>query len=1350
MKKCIPILFLLLLSSLNSIAQTLSNDNFIYTAAPQRAVKAENYNSLAPSDLKQNITYFDGLGRPIQSVAIKQGGIDRINNNLLDWKNTWTIGNGSVSFFNQNGDTAENVRINGVGPFDKNAVLWQCVNDAASDADGGWNSATIPVDKTASYRYAVWVKRIGGQDGYTYHGTQNVVNLDGSPNGNPYFWAGILPSLDTWYLMVGMIHPASYTGGYSGISGVYDTAGNKVISGTDFKWSSTTVDAYFRSYLYYATNTNTSQYFYNPTVQKIDGSEASISGLASDSDASDIVTHMGYDGFGRQDKDYLPYAATTNGGSYKADALTATNSFYNTPKYENTINPFSQKQFEASPLNRVLQQGAPGNDWKLGNGHEIKLDYQTNVASEVKQYTVSLSLTNNTYTPTLSLSAADGGFYGANELFKTVTKDENWIPTDLSNKTTEEFKNKEDQVILKRTYSDYKDINGNVTANKVAHDTYYIYDIYGNLTYVLPPKAEGLTDILILNNLCYQYIYDSRNRLIEKKLPGKQWEFIVYDKLDRVVATGPAFSPFSDLTTLGWLITKYDAFSRPVYTGWMTATVTTSAGRKTLQDEQNSATVLYESKQASGIIDGIPAYYTNAIAPTLFKLLTVNYYDNYTFPNVPTIPTTVETQTVLTTAQVKSLATGSWTRALTGSAAILGETAATFYDVKARPIRSYSQNYLGGYTYADSKLDFTGMPQYSITYHKRLSTDTELKTTEAFTYSPQGRILTQTHQINSEVAQLLASNTYDELGQLISKKVGNTPATPIQKVDYTYNIRGWLTDINNTSALQQGTDPKDLFAFKINYNTSTTGVTGVKPLYNGNIAETFWNTASDPLAPIRAYGYQYDNLNRLENAVYKKDGTITNAYNESMAYDKNGNILTLLRNGNSDVTATEIDNLAYTYTTASNQLDKVTDTSNNPSGFKDGTNSDNDFTYDTNGNMVTDKNKNITAIVYNHLNLPTKITSSGGFTFGSIQYIYNARGQKLEKNVSQGTMTLRGSNISVTNYLDGFQYLKAYNTYVTPKGGYFLMKFFPTAEGYVEPSGSSYKYVYQYKDHLGNVRLSYDNTLTIQEENNYYPFGLKQAGYNIVKNSTSDALKYKYQGQERQDELGLNWDSFKWRNYDYAIGRFMSIDPLAEEYAYNSTYAFQENKLGLGRELEGLELVYREGTNPEFKEKFAKTVKFMNERGTSGQLNQLNEMSKTILIDNTGNGSFYRGSTDELFWDPTMAVETTNNKILSPATVLGHEIDHALDDKKNPTEHTENSKKGSDTKYDTKEEKRVIQGSEQITARKHGDIKAGEVTRTDHQGKNIRNAPDPTSNKNTTIRPTKPIELPEMIIRKSK
>jgi len=69
-----------------------------------------------------------------------------------------------------------------------------------------------------------------------------------------------------------------------------------------------------------------------------------------------------------------------------------------------------------------------------------------------------------------------------------------------------------------------------------------------------------------------------------------------------------------------------------------------------------------------------------------------------------------------------------------------------------------------------------------------------------------------------------------------------------------------------------------------------------------------------------------------------------------------------------------------------------------------------------------------------------------------------------------------------------------------------------------------------------------------------------------------EKYKYEYQGQEHQTELGLNWSSFKYRNYDYAIGRFMSVDPLAGEFPYNSAYAFQENKMGLGRELEGLEL----------------------------------------------------------------------------------------------------------------------------------------------------------------------------------
>ena len=166
-----------------------------------------------------------------------------------------------------------------------------------------------------------------------------------------------------------------------------------------------------------------------------------------------------------------------------------------------------------------------------------------------------------------------------------------------------------------------------------------------------------------------------------------------------------------------------------------------------------------------------------------------------------------------------------------------------------------------------------------------------------------------------------------------------------------------------------------------------------------------------------------------------------------------------------------------------------------------------------------------------------------------------------------------------------------------------ILNFFATAEGYVNVSGGgngigykiSFNYVYNYTDHLGNIRLSYTNNsvngITILEENHYYPFGLKhkkygsvdkdfieiegQGGYyvgiDIVSPQARKAYQYKFQSQERQDELGLNWDSFKWRNYDFAIGRFMSIDPLTEEYHTWSPYVFSGNCVIDARELEGLE-----------------------------------------------------------------------------------------------------------------------------------------------------------------------------------
>ena len=121
-------------------------------------------------------------------------------------------------------------------------------------------------------------------------------------------------------------------------------------------------------------------------------------------------------------------------------------------------------------------------------------------------------------------------------------------------------------------------------------------------------------------------------------------------------------------------------------------------------------------------------------------------------------------------------------------------------------------------------------------------------------------------------------------------------------------------------------------------------------------------------------------------------------------------------------------------------------------------------------------------------------------------------------------------------------------------------------EGYIVPNGSTYQYYFQYKDNLNSNRLTYsdfngDGTISpseIVEEDNYYPFGLKQQGYNNTHNGTGSM--YKYNGKELQDDAvgsyHLNLYDYGARFYDPALGRWMTIDPLAEESRRWTTYNY--------------------------------------------------------------------------------------------------------------------------------------------------------------------------------------------------
>ncbi|MFP9099860.1 DUF6443 domain-containing protein [Flavobacterium sp. RHBU_24] len=874
-------------------------------------------------------------------------------------------------------------------------------------------------------------------------------------------------------------------------------------------------------------------------------------------DGKDIITHIEYDGFGRQVREYLPYVSTNGTAqAFEANAKAATLAYYgdNLKVDETTLNPWSEKFLEASPLGRVLKQAAPGNAWVADldpystNDKTVKFAQMSNSSTDaVKRYSAS---TNSSYVPTFT---NPGSNYAAGELYKTIIKDENWKSTDNNNNTVQEFKNREGQLILKRTFN-----------SNVAHDTYYVYDQFGNLTYVLPPLVSGTITTTTLNNLCYQYKYDGRNRLIEKKIPGKQWEFIVYDQLDRPILTGPALSPWGG-TTQGWLRTIYDDYGRIAMTGWYTATVNSTT-------RASAATTVVNAVRGSGTNGGISTGYNPIPSqPSGFALLTINYYDDYTWPGAPTFPVPVNGKNAR--SKVKGLPAGSWVRVLDAQANTTGEISYTLYDYKSRPVRSRTANYLGGFTQVDTALDFDGSPTKTVTTHKRLTGSTpDITLEENFTYTAQDRLSGHTHKIDALAAQPLVGYAYNKLGQLKNKYNGSVSPFglgSLQNIGYTYNARGWLTDINDVDNL--GTD---LFAFKIAYNTiSGPTFDGVTGLYNGNISETYWKTATD--GQKRKYSYKYDNLNRLKHAYYQKP-TIPSvgSYDEDISYDKNGNITALMRNGAVDdlYADVEIDNLTYTYAPGTNRLMKVQEIGDaSPQGFKDSPdNLVDDYIYDNNavngnGNVTSDRNKGITNIKYNHLNLPVEIN------FGStnkIIYLYDAAGRKLKKTVTE---VVSGNLTTVyVDYLSGFQY----------KGG--VLQFFPTAEGYVDNtvvSGvNNYNYVYQYKDHLGNVRLSYTKdkktgNKVIMEENHYYPFGLKHLNYNTTHamylamngevilypplNATDKLVNnYKYNGKELQDELGLNMYDYGARNYDPALGRWMNIDPLASKYLSTSPYAY--------------------------------------------------------------------------------------------------------------------------------------------------------------------------------------------------
>ncbi|GAA4161054.1 DUF6443 domain-containing protein [Chryseobacterium ginsenosidimutans] len=928
------------------------------------------------------------------------------------------------------------------------------------------------------------------------------------------------------------------------------------------------------------------------TVQYFDGlgrPKQAVNVKASPT-GKDVVTHIEYDGFGRQVKDYLPVPqqGTQNGAIYTTPLSNATQ-----PTLYGAEKIFSEKILENSPLDRILQQKQVGNDW---NNKPVQFGYDANTTADaVKKYTTVTTWVNGATSSVLSQSTN----YGTAQLYKNTVTDED-------GNATIEFKNGEGQVLLVRKV---------ISATENA-DTYYVYNEYNQLAFVISPKAAVASDPnSALNDLCYQYKYDGRNRLVEKKLPGKGWEYMVYDKADRLVATQDANLRANNQ----WLYTKYDQFGRIVMTG-----LSIGYGNTRLSEQNNADTTgnssVRRSPYVSFIVQGIEGYYENydqtyPNSSRWVKLLSVNYYDTYpAYGFNPTFPANILGQATLTDASsteststkslpvmslVKNIEDDNWTKNY------------TWYDTKGRAIGTHSINHLGGYTKTETLLDFAGVVGRNNTSHLRKQGETGVFITEGFIYDNQNRLLQHYHKVDDKPEVVLADNTYNELSQLSNKKVGNN----LQSIDYNYNIRGWLTDINKDQMPVTDLGGK-LFSYKIKY-TQKDGIDNPDPAqfpgknvsikYNGNIAEVDWrsveNIGNNPSLTPKRYGYAYDKLNRLTAGYYQNPQNPNSKENtELLDYDLNGNITNLYRTSVTEygnTTPTLIDNLGYVYASGgnSNKLTNINDSAYNATGYEGGGQT---IDYDLNGNMINMYDKGIGTIQYNYLNLPKHLEySKSSNELVVIDTKYSADGVKLSKTNSTTIEGLTGplTDIKITDYLDGFQYMS--RPPASPPGGgggseslmansetsraletqaYTLndttllfdppppptslknpdLQFFPTAEGFYDYVKN--QYIYQYKDHLGNVRVSFgrntSNALEIVDANDYYPFGMNHLKSGTSFFGTSSYKNYKYNGKELQESGMYDYGA---RFYMPDLGRWGVVDPLAEQYRRHSVYNYAIN-----------------------------------------------------------------------------------------------------------------------------------------------------------------------------------------------
>ncbi|MEM7371945.1 MAG: DUF6443 domain-containing protein [Bacteroidota bacterium] len=891
-------------------------------------------------------------------------------------------------------------------------------------------------------------------------------------------------------------------------------------------------------------------------------------------DGSTIIQPIDYDAFGRQPKTFMPYGSGFANGSFQNFPLLDQQAFYASefPAY-GTDRLFAESIFETSPLNRVLESAMPGDAWKPvsagGDGHTSKS--QTLVYGSTE---IPASLVVPYFDP--DIVPGDPGIVA--DYSKYVKADP--IAEIAGDLLVQKSEDEDENIVfvftdrLGRQLMQSVQVDDMGTATLDDDDfasTVYVYNEWGNPICIIQP--EGVKELSLNGgNLdaavipyCFIYVYDRRQRVIEKTIPGRKRIDLVYDLLDRIVATQDGEQmPYLIGELYSWTFTKYNVHGEPIITGIYDPgpfgpSNPLPYNRVQVQAELDASTQLYEVRSDQSYTDLSSETYTgytyDQTFPTQKMIIhSQTFLDDYNFDfstdGSDDVNYLAESQILQSpTFRLRAAITGVDTRVLNpepGMTKVL--RTATFYNHRLQEIQTQA-DHLHGTDITTHDMNFAGEIETNILRHHGPSS---VSITEQMCYLHNGSLKRITHQVNNDPATVLVSYDYDALGNQASKHLYSVDGevSYLQDISFDYNIQGWLGEIDAPGVFNQ-----QLFYQEV---LNPDLPSSVKGLYNGNISSQYWSSGLAPTEDY-VYGYEYDRANRLKDAhfvgYYVSGQIIDNSrFNvHDIQYDLNGNILQLKRNGLIDISGPSptyglMDDLSYTYN--GNQLTVVNDAvaSNiQPDQFIDGYVADPstevEYLYDDNGNLIEDKNKEIT-IQYDVNNLAIQVDFVSGPNAGKvIRYIRDAAGTKLQQRVDDG------SGIEVTDYIHSFHYRDD------------QLLYFGHEEGRIQQlAPGQFQVEFFIQDHLGSNRAtiadldgdgSIDPLSEIVQADHFYPFGVRMGGMSMMGGEKN---RYLYTGKEALDEYGLAWVDFGARMYDAAIGRWGGVDALAEKYREWSPY----------------------------------------------------------------------------------------------------------------------------------------------------------------------------------------------------